>query len=394
MIGTARKPVILVFVGNYLPGHKAGGILRTIANTVDHLCDEFEFKVVTRDRDLGDERAYEDVELNTWQKVGNAEVYYLPPEACTLTNIGRVVRDTPHDVIYLNSFFDPLTVKVLFNIWLGAIPPTRVVVAPRGEFAWASLRQKYLKKYLFTLAARLMGLYSGITWHASSPLEAADITHVMKINPVAVQVAFDFALRDPGRPAPPHAAIPSATVDDALRVVFLSRVAREKNLDYAIRVLKKIKARVVFDIYGPTADAAYWSECQALIRQLPQNVTVTYRGIVEAGEVLNVFSEYDLFLFPTGGEAYGQVIAEALMAGTPVLTSTETAWRNLERDGLGWDLDLSQEELFIEALESLAGLDQPEREKRRGVVRAGVANRLANPAIPEAHRRLFIGAAT
>jgi glycosyltransferase involved in cell wall biosynthesis len=268
-----------------------------------------------------------------------------------------------------------------------------VVVAPRGEFAWASLRQKYLKKYLFMLAARLMGLYSGITWHASSPLEAADITHVMKINPAAIQVAFDFALRDPGAPVP-RADHSSAAVDGALRVVFLSRVAREKNLNYAINVLKKVKSRVVFDIYGPTADAVYWSECQALIRQLPQNVTVTYRGIVDAGNVVNVFSEYDLFLFPTGGEAYGQVIAEALMAGTPVLTSTETAWRNLERDGLGWDLDLSQEDLFIEALESVAALDRPERERRRAVVRAGVANRLANPAIPEAHRRLFISAAT
>jgi glycosyltransferase involved in cell wall biosynthesis len=391
MTETARKPVVLVFVGNYLPGHKAGGILRTIANTVDHLCDEFEFKVVTRDRDLGDEKPYEGLELNSWQKAGNALAYYLPPEGCTVANIGRVVRDTPHDVVYLNSFFDPLTVKVLFNVWLGAIPATRVVVAPRGEFAWASLRQKYLKKYVFTVAARALGLYGDITWHASSPQEAMDIIKVMKVDRAAIQVAFDFALRDPGQ-TPARATMGARSGENGLRVVFLSRVAREKNLDYAIRILREVQARVVFDIYGPTADDAYWSECQALIRQLPRNVTAAYRGVVEAADVVSVFSEYDLFLFPTGGEAYGQVIAEALLAGTPVLTSTETAWRNLEKDGLGWDFDLRQEDSFVEAIDSVARLSEAERESWRAVVRAAVVSRLADPSIPEAHRRLFTGA--
>ena len=58
------KPIILVFIGNYLPGYKAGGILRNIANTVDHLSEEFEFKIVTRDRDLGDEKPYQNIILN------------------------------------------------------------------------------------------------------------------------------------------------------------------------------------------------------------------------------------------------------------------------------------------------------------------------------------------
>jgi hypothetical protein len=47
-MSSSGKPVILAFVGNYLPGYKAGGILRITVNTVDHLCDEFEFKIVTR----------------------------------------------------------------------------------------------------------------------------------------------------------------------------------------------------------------------------------------------------------------------------------------------------------------------------------------------------------
>ncbi len=45
---------ILAFIGHYLPGYKAGGPIRTLENMVDALGDEFEFRIVTSDRDLGD----------------------------------------------------------------------------------------------------------------------------------------------------------------------------------------------------------------------------------------------------------------------------------------------------------------------------------------------------
>lgn len=381
------RKIVLVLVGNYLPGHKAGGILRTIANTVDHMCNEFDFKVLTRDRDLGDDKPYENVGLNAWQKVGNAEVYYVPPEAQTASNIAVVVNRTPHDAVYLNSFFDPLCVKYLFQVWRGVIPRTRVVLAPRGEFAWASLSQKYLKKYIFMALARAIGLYDGIVWHASSPHEAEDIVKVMKVDRAAIRIAFDFALKIAEPVNVPESPRPAG---EELRLVFLSRIAREKNLDYAIRLLRDVKAPLTFDIYGPTADTEYWNRCQELIRSLPKNVAVTYRGVAGPADVLKIFSAYDLFLFPTGGEAFGQVIAEALMAGTPVLASTESAWRNLASDELGWDLPLTEPQAFIDAIEAYAALGPAEWTRRRSVVRAGVARRLADPAIPESHRRLFV----
>ena len=114
-MSSSDKPVILAFVGNYLPGYKAGGILRITVNTVDHLCDEFEFKIVTRDRDVGDDKPYLDIKLNQWQPVGNAMVYYLPPQSSTVKDILNLIVRTPHHMLYLNSFFDPLTIKVLLN---------------------------------------------------------------------------------------------------------------------------------------------------------------------------------------------------------------------------------------------------------------------------------------
>lgn len=381
------KPVVLVVVGNYLPGFKAGGIVRAVVNTIDHLCGEIDFKVITRDRDLGDTAPYSRIEMNAWQPMGGALVYYLSAEAESAASLATLVNSTPHDAIWLNSFFDPLTVKLLWKRRVGAAKLNRPIVAPRGEFAWASLQQKYPKKLAFMWMARAIGLYSGLTWHASSQLEAADIRKEMHVADPAIHYAPDFGIKAPGLTATPAR---DTDPDGALRLVFISRVAREKNLDYAIRILKRVRAKVVFDIYGPTADEAYWRECQKLISELPANVVVAYRGIVGAGDVVSTFARYDLFLFPSGGEAFGHVIAESLVAGTPVLTSTATAFQNLAADGLGWDIDLGREDLFVETLERLAA-DRSSHPDRRAAVQAAAAKRLDDPVVAQTQKALLLG---
>ena len=73
------KCAFLIFVDYYLPGFKVGGPLRTIANIVASLHDEFEFLIVTRDRDCGDKEPYANVEIDAWNTVGNAKVFYASP---------------------------------------------------------------------------------------------------------------------------------------------------------------------------------------------------------------------------------------------------------------------------------------------------------------------------
>lgn len=390
LMSHSDKPVILAFVGNYLPGYKAGGILRITVNTVDHLCDEFEFRIITRDRDLGADKPYDDIRINQWQQVGNAMVYYLPPQSSTVKDILNLIVSTPHHVLYLNSFFDPLTIKVLLNRKLRRATFKPVIVAPWGEFAWASLKQKYLKKFVFIQAARLFGLYKKVTWRASSEFEALDIMKVMKIKSDSIHITGDFPIKNIPDMLPDVTFQPPPDCE-GLKLVFLSRISREKNLDYALRVLSKVNARVFFDIYGPAENATYWKECQELIGQLPANVTVNYLGSVNPNQVVHIFSRYDLFLFPTGGEAYGHVIAECLASGTPVLISTETPWRNLQGDGLGWDVDLAQMDFFVEIIEKLAILSDDERLKKRAEVKAKIVERLLDPAVLESNRQLFKG---
>lgn len=385
---SAERPVILTFIGHYLPGYKAGGILRTIVNTVDHLCDELEFKIVTRDRDLGDNKPYDDIKINQWQFLGNAMVYYLSPLSATIKSISKLILSTKHDVLYLNSFFDRFTIKVLLIRKYSSKSFKPVIVAPWGEFAKASLNQKYLKKAIFIQLVRFLKLYDNVTWRASSEFEKNDIMKSMKTKSEAIHITGDFPIKN--NPETFHdVTVKPAPDDRGLKLVFLSRIARVKNLDYALKVLKKVNARVIFDIYGPIENKTYWKECQELIIQLPANVIVNYLGSVDPDKVINIFGQYDLFLFPTAGEAYGHVIAECLISGTPVLVSNETPWRNLQADGLGWDVDLSEMDSFAGIIEKLSALNYVERLNRRNIVKAKIMERLLSPDVLMTNRQLF-----
>ncbi len=382
------KPVILVFIGNYLPGYKAGGILRSVINTVDHLSNEFDFRIVTRDRDLGDTISYADIKHDQWQQVGNAMVYYLPPSSIRLKSISTLIESVSCSVYHLNSFFDPLTIMVLLNRKLGRIKSKPVILSPRGEFAWASLKQKYPKKIIFINIARLLGLYKGITWHVSSEYERIDLVKIMKIKPDRIHIALDLPKKIISGEFFNH-GFNSSTKQYNLKLVFLSRISREKNLDYALRVLAKVNANLSFDIYGPAENALYWKECQELINQLPTNIKVNYKGSLNPNQVINALSCYDLLFFPTAGENYGHVIAESLISGTPVLISNKTPWRNLEADEFGWDLDLSQMNSFVEKIEKFHLFSYCDRLKQRALIKLRINNRLIDPVAIENNRQLF-----
>lgn len=386
--GTCAKPVILTFVGNYLPGYKNGGVLRSVVNTVDHLCDEFEFWIVTRDRDVGDDKFYPDIEYQKWHKVGNAMVYYLSPMEISVKNILKLIIDTPHQILYLNSFFDPLTVIVLWIRKMGWAKFSHTVIAPRGEFARGSLRLKYLKKFIYTQISKLFGFYKKVVWQAASEFEAGDITKIMKINPEFIHIARDLPVKIASDKC--CDAVSQPVFDNkSFKIIFLSRISREKNLDYAIKVLSRVRLKAIFDIYGPIKDGSYWKECQELISRLPDNVKVNYLGCVNPDAVVDFFSHYDLFLFPTAGESYGHVIAESLTAGTPVLISDKTIWRDLQDDGLGWDIDLTQMNSFVETIEKFASLNENERLQKRNIIKSKIMERLLDLSVLEANRQLF-----
>ena len=348
-----QKPRVVVLVEYYLPGFRAGGPMRSVSALVHQLSHEIDFYIITRDRDAGSNVPYLNIHAGEWKSVAQGKVLYLAPHDVSFRRLVAAVREARPHTIYLNGFFAPMTLRLLLARRLGALKGIPILLAPRGELSPGALRLKAFKKASFLRLSHWTELHRGVVFHASTEREREEIAQAISVrdppriarNPVAVDAM--------SRPA-------CSKTPGAARFVFLSRIARKKNLHLAIDLLRSLKGSVAFDIYGPVLDPEdqqYWRQCHALIGEMPPNVTVTYRGPIPHDLVASTLSAHHFFLFPTASENFGHAIVEALLAGCPVITSDQTPWLGLAQRGVGWDLPLDDTEAWRNVLQVCVDMD-------------------------------------
>lgn len=101
-----------------------------------------------------------------------------------------------------------------------------------------------------------------------------------------------------------------------LNVIFIGSLISRKGLDIliaAVTNLQKNGAAITLDVYGP-GDSSVFGFNQ---------VGVNYCGLIPFGNSQKVIKNYDLFVLPSRYDGWGVVVNESLMAGVPVICSTE-----------------------------------------------------------------------
>ncbi len=353
------------------PNDAASGPIQSLIGLSDALAAEFRFKALVRAEPYGRRR------LSTkpagWTSQGALDLYWCRMSPFGPRRYASLFRSTPHDVVLLNGFFDPeFTIPALVLRRLGLIPRRPTVLSTRGEFSRGALSLKSGRKRAYLALARRLGLHRDVWLHATGAGEAEDIKRVYPFSR-GVLVAPNVRILQP-LPARPADKAPDAP----LRLAFLGRIARVKNLDVALQVLGKVTSRIAFDLFGPVGEAGYWQECQRIIAMLPSNICVTHKGEIANAAVPATLAGYDLLFLPTKGENFGHAIFDALEVGLPVLISDQTPFRDLERSGAGWSLPLDELGRFAEAIESVATMREDERTRMRAAAR-----RLAERKIEE-----------
>lgn len=343
---------IIVFIKYYLPGYKSGGPVRTISNMVDHFGEEFDFNIITSDRDCFETEPYSNVKNDNWNSIGKTKVFYASDVRRNIFDFARILRNLNHDILYLNSFFSyEFSLLPLLARFLRIAPKKPCVIAPRGEFSEGALVLKSWKKKLYIMLVKLFGIYNRLTWHASSEHEENDIKKVM--GKVAENIVIAPNL-NPVLSTPSIENKKEHVKDNSiLQIVYLSRVSPKKNLDFALQVLKQISIPVSLDIYGIIDNQSYWEKCKSIIGSLPANISVNYKGVINHELVQETLKAYDLFFLPTHGENYGHAIFEALSAGVPVLISDKTPWLDLDTAGVGFVRDLNKFDDFVLVIDEM-----------------------------------------
>lgn len=357
-----ERPKILVLLGAFWPGHEATGPNQSFMALAKAFAKDFDFNVVARDRPFAARQAI--AYPGAWIDLGYARVRY-----CRMSRVAGalglldILRETPHDLLMMNGFFDrEFTIPAVLLRRTGRIPRRPAILSTRGEFAEGALGLKSFRKQAYIEFARRLGLLGDIWLHTTWSQEAEDVGRRF---PYSRGILIAPNIRQLG-------ALPALHQRDRsslFRVVFLGRIARVKNLDYALEVLGHVTSQVAFDIYGPIQEANYWRECQSIMARLPPNVTVTHRGEIANDAVPATLSAADLFFLPTRGENFGHAILDALAAGLPVLISDQTPYKDLELKDAGWSLPLDRPRQFAETIDMVAAMGPDEQMRLRAGAR-------------------------
>ena len=144
----------------------------------------------------------------------------------------------------------------------------------------------------------------------------------------------------------------------SLRIIYISRIRDNKNLIYALKVLKNIiNFKITFNIYGPIEDFKYWDKCNVIINKLPENIECKYQGIALPKDVPKIMSNYHILFFPTKTENFGHVIVEAMQVGLIPLISDQTPWNDLQNFNAGWAINLKNSSEFVKILKIINNYD-------------------------------------
>lgn len=342
---------LLIMASLFPPQKLGGGPITSVSNLVKKLKDKFEIYVLTHNYEIGHSEPLPNIDGGKWTTFDGVKVFYVDYKDNSVKfNLNRIKEVKP-DVIYQNSFFsyDHLLASLRYK---KKHKDVRVVVAPRGEFGFEKLKLGRIKKRLYIKALKLFGYLKGVFFQATSDGEVSEIENVIGGNKVfyATNLPYEYSAPD----------FVNDKKKGELSLFTISRIHEIKNILTSVKCLKKVSGKVVFDIYGPMEQIDYWAKCEAEIKELPENVTVEYKGAIDHDEVENVVRSHEALLFPTKGENFGQTIADSFLNARPVIISDKTPWSDCEEFGGGIVVKLEDEVGFTKAVQTFIDADPDE----------------------------------
>lgn len=370
---------ILIIMGGYFPGKKYGGPPVSVDNFCTLLKDD-DCYIVTTNHDLNDLNPYNNIKNNEWIQRSNCKVKYLSEKDYKMNTFENTILEIKPDIIYLQGLFQKCIIPCLF---LAKKYLIKVILAPRGELCEGAFNKKKYKKLPYIFLLKKFGLLNNVYFQSTSNEETVAISE--KLN-VKNQNIFNLT----NIPSIPHQLYKNNYKEcGSANVVFISRIHPKKNLHYALDILKNVKGDVKFDIYGPIEDKEYWNNCTKKIEGLPSNVKVRYCGLVEHESIHKTFSMYDVFLFPTLSENYGHVIAESLLAGTPVIISDQTPWNEINDYDVSWAISLNDPFLFSSALQRIIDQSDEDNKMLRKNIKNYIYNKLNFETLRKEYTKVF-----
>lgn len=149
------------------------------------------------------------------------------------------------------------------------------------------------------------------------------------------------------------------------QICFLGHIQQEKGINAFVKAwlhVRQPEDRLV--IAGRSVDGDYFEEFQSLVKQ--SQGAISYYGYLQRKEVLELLASSHFLVLPSGleeaggmRENFGNVVAESMAAGRPVLVARGLAWDHIESLGAGFIFDRNEASV-IDVISKALALDSQE----------------------------------
>lgn len=251
-------------------------------------------------------------------------------------------------IVHLHGLWDVASIAAFC---LARRTPATIVVSPRGMLEPWALGQSRLKKRSAWLGWQRTVMMRAALLHATSHEEYLQLRRLGLRNPVAV---IPNGLEAPAglsrRTARPSGA------DPVKRCLFLSRLHPKKGLPMLLQAWAELRpADWRLHIAGD-GDPRYVQELKDLAGRL--GIDARFEGELTGEDKWRFLASGSLFVLPTYSENFGIAVAEAMVAGLPVITTTGAPWKILGSQRMGWCVPPTPETIREAVREAISLTDE------------------------------------
>lgn len=264
-----------------------------------------------------------------------------------LQEMDALLKSFQPDLVHFNGIWTP---SMHWDEVLCRERDIPYVIAPMGMLEPWSLQAKKWKKRLAMWLYQRHDLQRAAALHATAESEEKQFRQLGFSNPVILSpngVAFPEEM-----PAKQKAA------DGKRHFLFLSRIHPKKGLVELVRAWADVPHDGwQLDIAGTDADG-YQRVVQQEVERVGVSESVSFLGAFSDAEKWSCYRKADCFVLPTYTENFGIVIAEALAAELPVITTRGTPWAELVSEKCGWWIEIGHEPLKAALQEAMVLTDE------------------------------------
>lgn len=364
---------ILHVTPHFLPAREFGGPVFSVASVCSGIAEDDRFRVsaITTDAASPNNSTRLDLDANPQRFDPGYDVYYARRDLMQSTS-AEMLRLLPKsisqaDLVHLSWTYSFPTIPTLALARLMSKP---LIWSPHGSLQaseeWHDAPRKRLKKQYERVCRIAMPRDTVLHLTADSERDAS-LKRIPNARASVIANGVDI---------PRHPVARKKREDGKLRLLYLSRLHEKKGLEFLFRSLVDLPDATL-DVFG-TGLAGYVASLRTMVSECGLSERVNFHGHCDGERKTAAFNNADLFVLPTQGENFGIVVAEALAAGLPVITTKNAPWSGIEKHRCGRWVDLGVDQIS-NAVRELASADLKQMGARgRNWMRAEFAHEVVN----------------